>query len=227
MARDTIKSKPEKSEKEHVLVRFENKRSSPIGVHWVGYKGEEKLYKTLHGGGRSYVQSTYASHVWRVKADDGSVLKEYSGPSATLSFTDDGVSILPGLVKPVFEPCTHPTEPSYGYYHQRETVCGMPLMAFDCVTDEAVTATKITIEHMMKDVRPSIINRMVDLGAQVAIIGKNQVTTDIPDHWHLKGQKCEDGREYDKGTRGLGGNISHPTMSVGMWKLELLCTGCI
>ena len=44
----------------------------------------------------------------------------------------------------------------------------------------------------------------------------HQVTTDIPPHSHLRGQKCSTlDRTYDAGTRGLGGSSTNPTASCG------------
>jgi hypothetical protein len=56
---------------------------------------------------------------------------------------------------------------------------------------------------------------MLHLGAAIGIIGIGQNTTDIPAHAHLKGQKSSDGRDYDVGTRGLGGSIACPWTTVG------------
>jgi len=71
------------------------------------------------------------------------------------------------------------------------------------------------MECMLAFVSPTVIDRMIALGAELAIIGSKQSTTDIPAHSYLKGQQCEDGRDYDTQTRGLGGTIAHPVTSVG------------
>jgi hypothetical protein len=46
---------------------------------------------------------------------------------------------------------------------------------------------------------------MVATGFTVEIIGKDQVLSDLPDYAYLKGKKTRDGRDFDTGTRGVGG----------------------
>ncbi len=43
------------------------------------------------------------------------------------------------------------------------------------------------------------------MGFTVEIIGKDQVLSDLPDYAYLKGKKTRDGRDFDTGTRGVGG----------------------
>lgn len=109
----------------------------------------------------------------------------------------------------------HPSNPSWGLYRCRAQTRGISICAFDCVGDGAVRHTVRTVERMLANVHQDVIDRMASLQAQVAIIGRDQNTTDIPAHWILKGRKCEDGRDYDLGTRGLGGTIANPVTSVG------------
>lgn len=105
--------------------------------------------------------------------------------------------------------------PSWGRYRQRGSVGGIPICAFDCVSQEALDIAAATLECMLAHVEPAVVVRMARLGAEVAIIGRGQSTTDIPAHAHLKGQSCGDGRDFDAGTRGLGGTVACPITSVG------------
>jgi hypothetical protein len=52
---------------------------------------------------------------------------------------------------------------------------------------------------------PEIREKMVASGFTVEIIGKDQVLSDLPDYAYLKGRKTRDGRDFDTGTRGVGG----------------------
>lgn len=45
---------------------FRNETSNPVQVLWIDYNGREVLYRTLVPG-ESYVQSTYATHPWRLR----------------------------------------------------------------------------------------------------------------------------------------------------------------
>jgi alpha-glucosidase len=61
------------------------------------------------------------------------------------------------------------------------------------------------IVNEMLGLRPDIRDRLVHAGVKVAVIGRNEVTTDLPEYRHLRGTKTSDGRDFDAGTRGLGG----------------------
>ncbi len=67
------------------------------------------------------------------------------------------------------------SDPRWGTYRQRGEALGIPILAFDCVCQEAVeTATHIVLS-MLADADGSIVESMVEAGAEVAIIGCKQV----------------------------------------------------
>ena len=69
---------------------------------------------------------------------------------------------------------------------------------------------------MLADTPMTICKRLAENEADIAIIGRDQVTSDVPPHNHLRDQECATGnRTFDNGTRGVGGNMSCPTCSVG------------
>jgi hypothetical protein len=176
-----------------------------------------------------YYTATFITHPWRIK-DGDKVLLQYVGDSATLIINEKGDSqclehhtlcaapsssaYLPAVP---LEGIPHPTALStYGYFRQcGQCDQGIPICAFDCVSKSAVEHAAITLTHMLVDVDQSIVHRMLILGAVVGIIGKDQNTTDIPAHSHLKGEESFDGRDFDTDTRGLGGNIACPWTTVG------------
>lgn len=93
------------------------------------------------------------------------------------------------------------------------------LQAYDCVPETAVAATADTLHYMLLDVPSDILQRLVQSEADIAIIGRDQVVSDMPPHCHLKGEACAVGeRTFDHGTRGVGGNAGCPTCSVGMYQ---------
>jgi hypothetical protein len=68
------------------------------------------------------------------------------------------------------------TDPRWGTYRQRGEALGMPICAFDCVCQEAVQTAAHIVLSMLADADGSIVQAMVDGGAELAIIGKGQVT---------------------------------------------------
>jgi hypothetical protein len=73
----------------------------------------------------------------------------------------------------------------------RAWVCSTPLacphaQAFDCVCSEAVCVACHLIGRMLADSPADVVQRMAAAGCKLAIIGRCQVTTDIPEHAYLK-----------------------------------------
>jgi len=58
--------------------------------------------------------------------------------------------------------------------------------------------------------QPTVISNLAAAGAELHIIGRDQVTSDLPEHRHLKGKKLEEyhGLTVDERTRGLGGLLT-------------------
>jgi hypothetical protein len=81
---------------------------------------------------------------------------------------------------------------------------GIEYRAEESVSDEAFKRAQFVVEQMTSET-PKIREKMVANGFAVEIIGKDQVLSDLPDYAHLKGKKTQDGRDFDTGTRGLGG----------------------
>lgn len=95
-------------------------------------------------------------------------------------------------------------------------LCGACLQAFDCVPESAIIAAAESLQYMLHATPAAVCQRLAENDADIAIIGRDQVVSDIPPHGHLRGQSCAVGdRTFDHGTRGVGGNLACPTCSVG------------
>jgi len=177
-----------------------------------------------------FFTATYSDHLWRIKCDDDRVIDEYRGDTATIIIDRRcRLNIRPKLRKRNFfrelasnRPVVDIYTPSNGAYRRRGNVKGIRICAFDCVPQYAVNLAARTMRNMLQYVHRSIIQQMAILKVEIAIIGRNQNTTDIPAHRHLKGSKTEDGRDYDSGTRGLGGTTSNPVTSVGEENITMM-----
>lgn len=94
--------------------------------------------------------------------------------------------------------------------------CCVPICAFDCVDPRAVDAARRIVERMLEHCQPAIVHRMAAAGCTVAVIGREQVTSDMPPHNFLKELQASLGqRTYDNGCRGVGGTVHVPCTSVG------------
>jgi hypothetical protein len=102
-------------------------------------------------------------------------------------------------------------------YQKVAKVDGIEYRAAEAVADEAFKRAEFVVQQMTAE-SPKIREKMAAIGFVVEIIGRDQVLSDLPDYAYLKGKKTRDGRDFDTGTRGLGG----PRMcSVG--EENLLC----
>lgn len=112
------------------------------------------------------------------------------------------------------------SHPRWGQYVCRGNVQGIPICSYShAVEDVAVVRAVEIIRGMLDAVVDSVdtrlmIQTMISLGVEVAIIGHGQKTTDIPAHGHLQGRYIQNSsRTFEDDTRGLGATISCPVMS--------------
>jgi hypothetical protein len=98
-----------------------------------------------------------------------------------------------------------------GFYKKELDASGIKVRSSEKTADQALIAAAATIAKMTK--RRDVLANLVKAKVQVAVIARTEVTTDIPEHRFLKGTKTKDGRDWDTGTRGLGGTVEVPTTS--------------
>ncbi len=86
---------------------------------------------------------------------------------------------------------------------------GIPIKAPKEVADEALFAAKARLSMMMGNL-PEVRTRLKRAGAELHIIGRNQVTTDLPEWRRDKGKPLAEynGLTRDQRTRGMGGRLT-------------------
>jgi len=92
---------------------------------------------------------------------------------------------------------------------------GIPIKAHQVVSDEAMFAAydrlALLFTHLLPK-QPLVISNMVAAGAALHIIGRDQVTTDLPEWRHDKGKPIFEltynGKTRDERTRGMGGRLT-------------------
>ena len=93
-----------------------------------------------------YNQRTYTTHPWRLRdAATGALLAHYVGGTATLTLLPgSAVRCEPGLHRP---PPAVIEDPRWGAWRLRGAAAGaIPVLAFDCVSQEAVSAAEHVVE---------------------------------------------------------------------------------
>jgi len=94
--------------------------------------------------------------------------------------------------------------PEEGWYSKELVFAGIPIKAHKDVADQALFEAKRRIA-MMTAKLPNVRWNLAHAGAQIHIIGKDQVTSDLPEYRDLKGKPFDGKLTVDERTRGLGG----------------------
>jgi hypothetical protein len=96
--------------------------------------------------------------------------------------------------------------PSQGFYTKAIEYKGIPIKASSEVVDKALYVASGRLAMLLSN-QPVVAANLAAAGAELHIIGRDQVTSDLPEHRHLKGKKLDEyhGLTVDERTRGLGG----------------------
>ncbi len=96
------------------------------------------------------------------------------------------------------------------FYTKYVDVNGLPLISSWRVPDSAFTAAHRTLYAMTSMLPRNVLDSMVSYGTRVAIMGRYEGTTDIPEHRYLVNDTS---LNWDLRARGLGGDLELPLTS--------------
>lgn len=96
------------------------------------------------------------------------------------------------------------------FYSKYVDVNGIPLISSWRVPDSAFVAAHRTLYAMTSMLPEAVLDSMVGRGTRVAIMGRYEGTTDIPEHRHLVNDTT---LNWDLRARGLGGDLELPLTS--------------
>ena len=99
--------------------------------------------------------------------------------------------------------------PEQGFFSKRLDFHGIPIKAAEVVVDEALLAAWDRLSMLLSN-QPTVLSNLVAAGAELHIIGRDQVTTDLPEWRHDKGVPRPEykGQTRDERTRGMGGLLT-------------------
>ncbi|MCP5523341.1 MAG: hypothetical protein H7A46_17535 [Verrucomicrobiales bacterium] len=112
----------------------------------------------------------------------------------------EGLPSTPSLTITQIDP------PEQGFYAKRLDYEGIAIKTSTNVVDEALFAARDRLSMMLTNL-PGVRVRLREAGAELHIIGRNEVTTDLPEWRHDKGKPLAEynGLTRDQRTRGMGG----------------------
>jgi hypothetical protein len=103
----------------------------------------------------------------------------------------------------------HP--PEYGFFSKQVAYEGIPIKAHADVSDAALIEARQRLARMLAHI-PVVVQNLVDVEAEMHVIGKNQQTSDLPYLRHRKGKPYESHgksvESIDQRTRGVGGILA-------------------
>ncbi len=112
------------------------------------------------------------------------------------------------IIRAQLTPITQIVPPEKEFFSKRLDYEGIAIKAHKDVDDKALYEAHHRLDMMLRHL-PDVRANLKQAGAELHIIGRNQVTSDLPEHQHLKGKKIYDGKlTVDERTRGLGGLLT-------------------
>ncbi|MBS2026584.1 MAG: hypothetical protein JST54_01665 [Deltaproteobacteria bacterium] len=163
-----------------VEVSVSNDSATRLELMWMNFRGQPKSYGFIAPHETRALQ-TYAGHVWVLEDPQGKCTRAFAAGEPAVPARDT-------------TPVTWNSEESNGItYVFASKVSGV-----------ALQRAKYIVDHMLEGL-PAIRASMAKRKFKVEIIAKDQVLSDLPDYASLKGKRTRDGRDFDTGTRGLGG----------------------
>jgi hypothetical protein len=118
------------------------------------------------------------------------------------------MAILAPLSAPGQDGIVPISPPEQGFFSKKIVCQGIPIKAHREVDDRALLEARRRLAEMLASI-PEIVHNLVEVGAELHIIGKNQNTSDLPSERHWKGRPFEThGKRaltIDERTRGVGG----------------------
>lgn len=104
---------------------------------------------------------------------------------------------------------THLDPPELNFFSKLLYFEGIPIKAHQVVSDQALYAAHERLALMLKHL-PTVCSNLAAARVELHIIGKDQVTTDLPEWQHDKGKPLPEynGLTRDERTRGMGGRLT-------------------
>ena len=95
------------------------------------------------------------------------------------------------------------------FFSKEMSIMGVPLRAHSAVSDSALYVAADRVSRMLREQPAAVLQRLMQCGASIHLIGEMQNTSDLPEHRHMKGvdggYTGEKGVTLDMRARGMGG----------------------
>jgi hypothetical protein len=201
-------------------IRFVNRGSAPLRVFFLDLNGTRQAMGDLPAY-CSLTKVTQAAHSWVVTDAQGQAQAIFVGE------TKKGVALVgppdedkmskflpPQQPKPLLDrpdPSVPPiitlSPPQQDFYSKMIDFDGLYLKAHNDVSDEALREAYRRLSRQMAN-QPNVHWNLKMAGSELHIIGRNQVTSDLPEYRRMKGRRMDGNLTVDERTRGMGGLVA-------------------
>ncbi|KOO23803.1 hypothetical protein Ctob_008176, partial [Chrysochromulina tobinii] len=166
------------------LVRFTviNETPGEVQLLWINDETREEVSYTNIRAGQRATQQTFPGHEWHCRTVDGGVTLVECKVHTDLSICI-GQPVASSRAPAEAEAASAST--TDGFYHHCVRIASIPVRAHVCVSVEAVQAAADVIGGMLRDTPADVLVRMRAAGCTVAVIGRAQLTSDVPEHRFL------------------------------------------
>ncbi len=129
------------------------------------------------------------------------------GAASLATASDDTPSSSSGLKIQILDP------PENAFFSKRLDFHGIPIKAHKVVADEALFAAYDRLNLLLTNLlarQPVVLSNLQTAGVELHVIGRDQVTTDLPEWRQDKGKPIAEyhGLTRDQRTRGMGGRLT-------------------
>ena len=220
-----------------VALNVHNADNEPLSLMWVPGEGATKEYAQLTPGERLTQQSAIG-HKWQLVRSSGEVAAEMTTTNAKEQCLSGGAGAGSGAPSDAADGAADGAADSAAdgaadgtadgtaaselarqvdaFYAQTldAGVAGITIKASASVGTEALSSAALLLQRMLKGSPAQVLDRLHDSGCSVAVIGRHEKASDIPEHRATCVDATQLAAVADR-TRGLGGTLAVPVTSCG------------
>ena len=221
---------PAAEERTLVSLEVRNATLAPLSLVWVPDGGAEPREYAQVAPGDEMAQPSNIGHRWRLRSADGASVAEVvttSAPtqpllaSASSPATEDAAAAEKAAAEKAAAERAAAEEEALAaqvraFYAQEVDagVAGIRIRASARVSSTALDAAARIVRRMLRDAPAALLARLEACGCTVAVIGKDELASDIPEHRATCADAAALAAVADR-TRGLGGTARVPVTSCG------------
>ena len=204
----------------NTTIRFVNRSDRPLKVFFLDLNGKRQTPDDVPPNG-SLIKPTQVAHAWVVTDAQGKAEAIFVGEQKPgmaivgkpveskqpLTEPSERVKPLPVDLEKTQPPIIAISPPQQDFYSKMLDYDGILIKAHQDVSDKAMREAYRRMSVIMEK-QPNVHWNLKMAGSELHIIGRDQVTSDLPEYRRMKGRPFDGNLTVDQRTRGMGGLIA-------------------